>query len=98
MVKRAVPSREDLLEILDTVMDPEVPVISVVELGIVRDAVASDEGVVVTITPTYSGCPAMREIETEIRLALEREGLGPVEGPHDLLPRVDHRLDHCRRA
>ena len=78
-MKRAVPSREDLLEILDTVMDPEVPVISVVELGIVRDAVANDEGVVVTITPTYSGCPAMREIETEIRLALEREGLGPVE-------------------
>jgi ring-1,2-phenylacetyl-CoA epoxidase subunit PaaD len=79
MVKRAVPSREDLFEILDTVMDPEVPVISVVELGIVRDVVASDDGVVVTITPTYSGCPAMREIETEIRLALEREGLGPVE-------------------
>ena len=79
MVKRAIPSREDLFEILDTVMDPEVPVISVVELGIVRDVVASDEGVVVTITPTYSGCPAMREIETEIRLVLEREGLGPVE-------------------
>jgi ring-1,2-phenylacetyl-CoA epoxidase subunit PaaD len=79
VVKRVVPSREDLLEILDTVMDPEVPVISVVELGIVRDAVASDEGVVVTITPTYSGCPAMREIETGIRLALECEGLGPVE-------------------
>jgi ring-1,2-phenylacetyl-CoA epoxidase subunit PaaD len=79
MVKRALPSREELFEILDTVMDPEVPVISVVELGIVRDVVASDEGVIVTITPTYSGCPAMREIETEVRAALEREGLGPVE-------------------
>jgi ring-1,2-phenylacetyl-CoA epoxidase subunit PaaD len=79
VVKRTVPSREELFEILDTVMDPEVPVISVVELGIVRDAQASDDGVIVTITPTYSGCPAMREIETEIRTALENNGLGPVE-------------------
>jgi ring-1,2-phenylacetyl-CoA epoxidase subunit PaaD len=79
VVKRAVPSREELFELLDTVMDPEVPVISVVELGIVRDAQASEDGVVVTITPTYSGCPAMREIESEIRSALESNGLGPVE-------------------
>lgn len=78
-MRRAVPSRVELFELLDTVMDPEVPVISVVELGIVREAEASEEGVTVTITPTYSGCPAMREIETEIRAALEREGLGPVE-------------------
>jgi len=79
MVRRALPSREELLEILDAVKDPEVPVLSVVELGIVRDAVASDAGVVVTITPTYSGCPAMQEIETEIRRALAAEALGPVE-------------------
>ena len=55
------------------------PVLSVVELGIVRDAVASGVGVTITITPTYSGCPAMREIEQEIRAALEAHGLGPVE-------------------
>lgn len=79
MVRRALPSREELLEILGTVKDPEVPVLSVVELGIVRDAVASDAGVVVTITPTYSGCPAMHEIEMEIRRALAVEALGPVE-------------------
>ncbi|MDB4873713.1 MAG: phenylacetate-CoA oxygenase, PaaJ subunit [Gemmatimonadetes bacterium] len=78
-MKRALASRDELLQILDTVMDPEVPVLSVVELGIIRDAVASDEGVVVTITPTYSGCPAMREIETEVRRAIEAQGLGPVE-------------------
>jgi ring-1,2-phenylacetyl-CoA epoxidase subunit PaaD len=77
-VKRAAPSRDELFEILDTVMDPEVPVLSVVELGIVRDAVASDDGVMVTITPTYSGCPAMREIETEVRRALEAHGVGNV--------------------
>ena len=78
MVKRAVPSRDELFEILDTVMDPEVPVLSVVELGIVRDAVATDEGAVVTVTPTYSGCPAMREIESEIQRVLEDQGIGPV--------------------
>ena len=78
-MKRALASREELLEILDTVKDPEVPVLSVVELGIIRDAVATDAGVVITITPTYSGCPAMHEIEVDIRRALATEARGPVE-------------------
>jgi ring-1,2-phenylacetyl-CoA epoxidase subunit PaaD len=78
MVKRSLPSREELLAVLDDVMDPEVPVLSVVELGIVRDVVAGDEGVTVSMTPTYSGCPAMREIETEVRRALEAQGFGAV--------------------
>ena len=76
---RAVPSRDELFELLDTVKDPEVPVLSVVELGIVRDSVADESGVVVTVTPTYSGCPAMHEIEQEIRKALAEHGIGPVE-------------------
>jgi ring-1,2-phenylacetyl-CoA epoxidase subunit PaaD len=78
-VEPPLPSRDELLALLDEVKDPEVPVLSVVELGIVRD-VAADEagGVVVTITPTYSGCPAMREIETDIRRALEARGFAPV--------------------
>lgn len=79
MVKRALPSREELFEILESVKDPEVPVLSVVELGIVRDAIAGESGVVVTITPTYSGCPAMHEIELEIRRAFAAEAIGPVE-------------------
>ena len=79
MVARAIPSREELLMILDDVKDPEVPAVSVVELGIVRDVVANEAGVEVTITPTYSGCPAMREIESDIRDALAAHGLGPVE-------------------
>jgi len=79
VVARAIPSREELLAILDDVKDPEVPAVSVVELGIVRDAVANEAGVEVTITPTYSGCPAMREIESDIRDALAAHGLGPVE-------------------
>jgi ring-1,2-phenylacetyl-CoA epoxidase subunit PaaD len=68
-------SRDQLYEILQTVPDPEVPVISVVELGIVRDAAQRADGSVeVTITPTYSGCPAMFEIERDVIAALEAAG------------------------
>ena len=45
-------------QVLATVSDPEIPVISVVELGIVRGVLASSEGVEVLVTPTYAGCPA----------------------------------------
>lgn len=75
---RVLPSRDELFAILDAVKDPEVPVLSIVELGIVRDASATDEGVDITITPTYSGCPAMHEIEQEIRRALVDHGFSPV--------------------
>lgn len=78
-MKRALPSRDELFAILDEVKDPEVPVLSVVELGIVRDVAANEGRVVVTITPTYSGCPAMHEIEQLISAALSEHGLGPVE-------------------
>lgn len=76
---RTLPSREELFEILDAVKDPEVPVLSIVELGIVRDATADDRGATITITPTYSGCPAMHEIEQEIRRTLDAHGIAPVE-------------------
>jgi ring-1,2-phenylacetyl-CoA epoxidase subunit PaaD len=65
--------------VLGTVLDPEVPVLSVVDLGIVRDVRADDgEGVSVVVTPTYSGCPAVEVIERDIVAALESAGLGPV--------------------
>ena len=73
-------SKERALEVIGTVPDPEVPVISVVELGIVREVdVEEDGGVRVTITPTYSGCPAMHEIEKDIRTALTAAGVQRVE-------------------
>jgi len=65
-------------EILQTVMDPEVPVLSVIELGVVRGVMVDGDAVTVTITPTYSGCPAMRVIEDDIRSALTREGFREV--------------------
>jgi len=61
---------------LRSVLDPEVPVLSVVELGIVRDVRVDDAtgAVAVDITPTYSGCPAMRQIEDDITTALRERG------------------------
>jgi ring-1,2-phenylacetyl-CoA epoxidase subunit PaaD len=61
--------------LLDAVRDPEIPVISIWELGILQDVRVLDDGhVEVVITPTYSGCPAMREISTDILQALETGG------------------------
>ncbi len=67
-------TREAVWAALETVPDPEVPVISVVELGIVRDVEIDGGGVTVVITPTYSGCPAMREIERDVLAALAARG------------------------
>jgi ring-1,2-phenylacetyl-CoA epoxidase subunit PaaD len=68
------PRGQDALRALDEVKDPEVPVLSVVELGIIRGVDAEGRRVAVTITPTYSGCPAMKVIEDDVREALERAG------------------------
>ena len=72
-------TRDEILEILDTVMDPEVPVLSVRELGIIRDVEIDASGsVTVTVTPTYSGCPAIRVIEEDITTALHDAGIADV--------------------
>jgi ring-1,2-phenylacetyl-CoA epoxidase subunit PaaD len=72
-------SPEDVLAVLNDVMDPEVPVLSVVELGIVRGVEVRNDTVTVTITPTYSGCPAIRVIEQDIENALTARGVGSVD-------------------
>lgn len=67
--------------VLDTVPDPEVPALSVRDLGIVRDVRADDllpGGLEVVLTPTYSGCPATEVISQSVCEALEAAGLGPV--------------------
>ncbi len=61
-------------EVAASVVDPEIPVLTIADLGVLRDVAISDGRVEVTITPTYSGCPAMNMIMLEIELALEREG------------------------
>lgn len=81
------PSRDELFAILDTVKDPEVPVLSVVELGIIRDArVMETGGVAVTITPTYSGCPALEIMSDDLRTALTGAGFARVEVRTALAP------------
>src|SRR3954464_15064318 len=57
------------------VVDPEIPVLTIADLGVLRSVAVNDGTVEVAITPTYSGCPAMNMIALEIELALEREGI-----------------------
>src|ERR1700712_5479325 len=56
------------------VVDPEIPVLTIADLGVLRDVTVTDGRIEVAITPTYSGCPAMNMIGLEIELALAREG------------------------
>ena len=63
--------------VLDTVSDPELPALSLRDLGIVRDVLAAAEGIEVVLTPTYSGCPATEIIEQDVLRALAAAGLGP---------------------
>lgn len=72
-------SERDIYAILEEVSDPEIPVLSILDLGIVRDVQLAPPGVSVTITPTYSGCPAMQDIEGRIRSTLEDNGIWPIE-------------------
>lgn len=71
---------------LQEVPDPEIPVLSVVDLGVVRDVAFEGDACVVVITPTYSGCPAMREITEDIRQVLARHGIGEVRVETRLSP------------
>jgi len=64
-------------EVLRGVLDPEVPAISVTDLGIVRDVVDHDDVLEVVVTPTYSGCPATEVIDAAILEAINGAGLGP---------------------
>ena len=75
-------STGDIWAVLRSVMDPEIPVVSVVDLGIVRD-VTPDQ---VTITPTYSGCPATDVIHRDIRAALDGAGFDRVAIKTSLSP------------
>lgn len=70
-------TKETILKLLEGVSDPEVPVLSVLDLGIVRDVILHADGAVeIVITPTYSGCPAMDTIAMNIRLVLIAHGVG----------------------
>jgi ring-1,2-phenylacetyl-CoA epoxidase subunit PaaD len=71
--------RQHAWDIAAGVVDPEIPVLTIADLGVLRDVAVDDGRVEVAITPTYSGCPAMNMIALEVELALEREGFRNVK-------------------
>ncbi len=76
----------DAWEVLRGIPDPEIPVISIVELGIVREVNVSGDTVEVAITPTYSGCPALHAIEEDIGARLRESGFREVTVRQQLSP------------
>ena len=78
--------RDIIYTYLEEVKDPEVPVLSVLDLGIVRDIILKDDEIEVMITPTYSGCPAMDMIALQIRMSLLSRGYKNVKVTQVLSP------------
>ena len=74
MIAQEAHIAEELVPILEKVSDPEIPVLSILEMGVVRSAIVKGKLVAVQITPTYSGCPAMDVIGDDIKTALQKEG------------------------
>jgi ring-1,2-phenylacetyl-CoA epoxidase subunit PaaD len=73
------PTRDRAWQAVAAVLDPEVPVLTIDDLGVLRDVVVDDNGrVEVVITPTYSGCPAMDAIRDDVRTALHESGFADV--------------------
>jgi ring-1,2-phenylacetyl-CoA epoxidase subunit PaaD len=82
-----MPSREDAVRVLvSRVTDPEMPMLTLQDLGVLRNVVVSDDRVVVTITPTYSGCPAMATMRDDLVHTLHEHGFGDVQVKVSLHP------------
>ncbi len=75
LAEREADLRQRAWDAAASVVDPEIPVLTIADLGVLRDVTLRDDGVVeVAITPTYSGCPAMSTIAFDVAIALERAG------------------------
>ena len=70
---------DKIWQLLEEIPDPEIPVISILDLGVVRGVEISENGCTITITPTYSGCPAMKAIEQDITAKLKENSAETVE-------------------
>ena len=77
---------KEVTEVLEQVTDPEIPVLTIADLGILREVRWHDGSIQAIITPTYSGCPATQTIEQDIRTALERNGFADVDVRLQLAP------------
>lgn len=80
------PQIDEIWRWLSQVPDPEIPVISLTDLGIVRDVAWQDDTLVVTVTPTYSGCPATSIINLDIEQALRERGIESIRLERQLSP------------
>jgi ring-1,2-phenylacetyl-CoA epoxidase subunit PaaD len=74
-----MPDKAAIYDILQSVTDPEIPVLTIADMGILRDVITKEGGIEVVITPTYTGCPAMHTIEVNIKAALEEKGYSNVK-------------------
>lgn len=74
-----VLTKEDILEFLEAVKDPEIPVISVVDLGVIYDVKFTETGVLVEMTPTFAGCPAIDAMKADVIQTLNAKGIEQVE-------------------
>lgn len=70
---------DSIYTLLSEIPDPEIPVISITDLGIIRNINSVDDKLIISITPTYSGCPAMKQIEDDIKIKLKENGFTNVE-------------------
>ena len=71
---------EDIFTLLSEIPDPEIPVISIIELGVIRNIeIINDTTISLKITPTYSGCPAMKQIEDDVRKKLSENGFTTID-------------------
>jgi len=80
------PDTAQLFEILSAVVDPEIPVLTLQDLGVLRDVSIADGVVSVTITPTYTGCPAMETMRVDIKARLAEAGYQRVNIQQSLSP------------
>jgi ring-1,2-phenylacetyl-CoA epoxidase subunit PaaD len=78
--------RQRAWDVAAQVVDPEIPVLTIADLGVLRSVAVTEGGLEIAITPTYSGCPAMSMIAVEIEIALDAAGLGPVKVTTTLSP------------
>ncbi|MBL7684321.1 MAG: phenylacetate-CoA oxygenase subunit PaaJ [Flavipsychrobacter sp.] len=72
-------TKQEVLDYLSVIADPEIPVVSIQEMGMLQDVIISDSGYEVILTPTYTGCPAMSIIEADIKALLQEKGISPVK-------------------
>jgi ring-1,2-phenylacetyl-CoA epoxidase subunit PaaD len=91
MVTASSTEEKKIWQILETVCDPEVPVLTIMDLGIVRDvkidaSLSGDGGIEIVITPTYTGCPAVDMITMDIKMKLLENGYKKIKVTHVLSP------------